>query len=287
MIQLHLGVLLLGVSGLFAKLINLPALDIIAYRSLFTVILLVAFFVVVKQSLRLRSKKDYFTALILGLLATGHWVTYFASIQMTSVAVGMLTLFTYPVITVVVEPLVAKRKPLLKDIVISVVVLFAISLLFPNLWSDSDNFGEDYLWGVACGLLSAVFFALRNIGIQHHFRHVTGSQSMFYQFGVAAVLLVPLTDTSVFSLSTDNLQLLLVFTLFFSAMPHVLFASSIAKTSAKTAGLVACLQPLYGILLSYLLLKEMPNNLTIIGGGIILLAAFYETSQTNKVKKLK
>ena len=147
MVKLHLGVLLLGVSGLFAKLIHLPALDIIAYRSTLTVIVLLCFLTLSKSTIRLNSFKDYRTALILGLLAAVHWLTYFMSIQLSSVAVGMITLFTYPVFTVLIEPLLRKKLPSLRDIFISVLVTFGISMLFPTLWSSSAAITDDYFLG--------------------------------------------------------------------------------------------------------------------------------------------
>ena len=187
MLQLHLGVLLLGVSALFAKLINLPALDIIAYRSLLTIFLLALLLKVFKQSIRLRSWRDYKVAGVLGVLAAIHWLTYFMSVQMTSVSVGMITLFTYPVMTVLLEPLYRKKLPHGRDLIISVIVLLAISLLFPGLWQGATDVSEQYIWGIVLGLISALTFALRNIGIQHYFTGYSGMQGMLYQFAITAI----------------------------------------------------------------------------------------------------
>ncbi len=147
MLQLHLGVLLLGVAALFAKLIDLPALDIIAYRSLLTMFILVTMLKVFKQPIRLRSGRDYKVAVILGVLAAIHWLTYFMSVQMTSVSVGMITLFTYPVMTILLEPLLRKQLPKGQDLLISLVVLFAISLLFPGFWQDTADVSEHIYLG--------------------------------------------------------------------------------------------------------------------------------------------
>ena len=284
MMQLHVSVLLLGMSGIFAKLINLAALDIIAYRSLFTLVALGLFLASTRTNLKLNSGKDYAVALMLGILAALHWLTYFISIQKTTVAIGMIALFTYPVMTVLIEPLLRKRLPKRQDILLSLVVLFGVSLLFPNVWFASDFNGE-YTLGIALGLVSALCFALRNIGIQHYFKEYSARQGMFYQFAVAALLFVPFSDTSPTELSWHHIELLIVFAIFFSALAHVLFSGAISLTSAKTAGLIACLQPLYGIFLSLILLAEVPSWTTLVGGAIILSTAIYETTRTNR--KLK
>lgn len=282
--NLHGGVLLLGVSGLFAKLIELPALDIIAHRSLFTAIALALFLGVTSQRFRLNSGKDYLTVTVLGILAGLHWVTYFLSIQLTTVAVGMVSLFTYPVMIVLLEPLFRKQLPHKKDIGLSLVVLFGISLLMPNLWQSGQEVNEHFYWGIASGLFSALCFALRNIGIQHFFKGYSGTQSMFYQFLIAALLFLPLVQTSVTNIGWHNVQLLIVFAIFFSAMAHVMFTKAIGTVGAKTSGLVACLQPFYGTVLSLLILAEVPTLTTIIGGLIVVFAAVYETAQSGKNK---
>ncbi len=285
MLKLHLGVLLLGVSGLFAKLIDLPALDIIAYRSLLTVVLLFFVLKLSKKKIRLNSFKDYKIALVLGLLAATHWVTYFSSIQMSSVAVGMITLFTYPVFTVLLEPLFRKQLPSVRDIFVSVVVCIGISMLFPTLWNSGIEISEQYLLGIILGVVSAITMALRNIGIQHYFNTYSGTQNMFYQFLVTALVLTPFIDTLPMQISSDDWQLMVFFTACFSAAPHVLFASVIHKLSAKTVGLIAYLQPLYGITLSFFILSEVPTIMTLIGGMIIVAAAIYETFLSNKHNK--
>jgi drug/metabolite transporter (DMT)-like permease len=285
MLQLHLGVMLLGVAGLFAKFLDLPAVDIIAYRALCTSVVLFFLLKIFKSKVRLNSLKDYKIALALGVLAAVHWVTYFASIQFTSVAVGMITLFTYPVMTVLIEPLLRKQLPQLKDILISLFVLFGISLLFPGLWQETQALSSDYMLGIGLGLISALMFALRNIGIQHYFSSYSGMQGMFYQFTVTALLLLPFAGTPAAQLSFDELQLIFILSVFFSAAPHILFANSIKNVSAKTAGLVAYLQPLYGTILGLILLSEVPSITTLLGGAIVVFAALYETVQAGKKSK--
>ncbi|WP_029774047.1 EamA family transporter, partial [Pseudoalteromonas sp. TB51] len=53
-----------------------------------------------------------------------------------------------------------------------------------------------------------------------------------------------------------------------------------------TAGLISCLQPLYGTLLAIVIIHERPTLLTLIGGALIVSAACFETwSITQKARK--
>ncbi len=273
---LHMSVLLFGGTALFSKLIGLSALDITVYRTGVAAIVLFILLTLQKKKITLASAKDYGIAIVLGIVVGIHWVTYFAGMQMAGVTIGIIAFFTYPVITVFLEPLLSKVKvkslPQTKDIVIAVVVLFGIFLLIPEV-----NLGNQITLGIATGVTSAFFFALRNILHKNYFSHYTGPHTMLYQTLVAFIMLGLFVEVPPMQVSNNDWILILLVGVFFTAMPHALFASSLRYLSATTAGLIACLQPLYGSVLAFLLLNERVNVLTIIGGILVVSAALFET----------
>ena len=272
LLYLHIAVLLFGGTALFAKLINLNALDITVYRAAIAGIALLLLLLIQKKNIKLHTRKDYLIALFLGATVGIHWVTYFAGMQMAGVAVGMIAFFTYPVITVFIEPFFHGNKPKLKDLLSAAVVMLGIYLLIP----DAD-FGNDVTLGVLTGIVSAFFFAFRNIIHKRYFSQYSGPQTMFYQTIVASLLLCAFIEVPVMQVSHYNLGLLVVAGVIFTATPHSLFAASLQYLSAATAGLISCLQPLYGTFLAFLLLHEQPSLLTLVGGALVISAAFYET----------
>ena len=60
-------------------------------------------------------------------------------------------------------------------------------------------------------------------------------------------------------------------------MPHTLFAFSLLNLKAKTVSLVACVQVVYATVFAALLLSELPQLSTVIGGLIVVSAAMYES----------
>ncbi|WP_394193829.1 DMT family transporter [Pseudoalteromonas atlantica] len=272
LLYLHIAVLLFGGTALFAKLINLNALDITVYRAAIAGIALLLLLLIQKKNIKLHTRKDYLIALFLGVTVGIHWVTYFAGMQMAGVAVGMIAFFTYPVITVFIEPFFHGNKPKLKDLLSAAVVMLGIYLLIP----DAD-FGNDVTLGVLTGIVSAFFFAFRNIIHKRYFSQYGGPQTMLYQTVVASLLLCAFIEVPVMQVSHYDLGLLVVAGVIFTATPHSLFAASLQYLSAATAGLISCLQPLYGTFLAFLLLHEQPSLLTLVGGALVISAAFYET----------
>lgn len=278
---LHTSVLLFGGTALFSKLIGLSALDITVYRTGVAAIVLFILLTLQKKQISLASAKDYSVAILLGVVVGIHWVTYFAGMQMAGVTVGIIAFFTYPVITVFLEPLLSRskisRKPKVKDIVVAVIVLIGIFLLIPEI-----NLGNQATLGIATGILSAFFFSLRNILHKNYFSHYSGPHTMLYQTLVAFLMLGLFIDVPPMEVTKHDWLLIVLVGVVFTAMPHALFASSLRHLSATTAGLISCLQPLYGGVLAFLLLNERVNVLTVIGGLLVISAALFETWSVSK-----
>ena len=52
-----------------------------------------------------------------------------------------------------------------------------------------------------------------------------------------------------------------------------------------TFSLVACMQPLYGVIFAIVLLNESPTWQTLIGGLLVVSAAVYETVNTHREQR--
>ena len=104
LIILHIAVFLFGFSALFGKLILQDALVIVFGRTLIGAISLFSVLQYSKIKIFIKSKKDFYTLMIAGVLFAIHWFTFFKSIQLSTVAIGALTFSTYPVFVTFLEP---------------------------------------------------------------------------------------------------------------------------------------------------------------------------------------
>jgi len=225
-----------------------------------------------KESIKLHSQKDYLIVLLLGVLLAAHWVTYFHAMQVSSVAVGVIALYTFPVITVFIEPMFHGERPHIKDIVSALAVLFGIYLLVPE-FSLQDSTTQGVLWGV----FSALLFALRNIVQGRYFSAYPARHALFYQAAITIALLLPFGGASIPEVSNFQWSQLLLLGVVFTALPHTLFAHSLLHFKAKTTSLIACLQVVYATFFAAVLLGEWPELTTVVGGMIVVTAAMYES----------
>lgn len=273
----HSAVLIFGLTALFSKLIPLSALEITLLRSIFAVLIIGVIFFWQGRLLRLASLKDYSLVLLLGVLLALHWVTYFHAMQISSIAVGVIALYTFPVMTVFLEPLFHGENPHIKDVISALTVLFGIYLLVPE-FSFNNQTTQGILWGV----LSALFFSLRNIVQGHYFKGYTARHSLFYQTLVTFIVLLPFSFNVIPEVTNIQWIQLLVLGIFFTALPHTLFAFSLLNLKAKSVSLIACVQVVYATIFAALLLNEWPQLSTVIGGLIVVSAAMYESYSTGR-----
>lgn len=280
LLSVHAAVLIFGLTALFSKLIVLSAVEITFLRSIFAILAIAIYIKYLNESFSLNNKRDYLTAALLGLFLTIHWVTYFHAMQVSSIAIGIISLYTYPVITVFIEPFFHGERPHLKDIISALVVLFGIYLLVPEFSVDNQT-----AIGVFWGVLSALMFAMRNIIHGRYFKNYPARHALFYQTLVVIVLLAPFSAQVAPEVSRSQWLLLVALGVFFTAVPHTLFAHSLLHLKAKTASLVGCMQVVYGTFFAAIFLTEIPELTTIAGGLIVISAAAYETVTSGKQKR--
>jgi len=272
--------MLLGGTALFSKLIPLSAIDITFGRSLPGFIMLFIFVKLSGESLKLNSVKDYLIGLGLGLIMAVHWVTYFASMQYATVSVGIIALFTFPVITVLLEQFFEKIRICWQDVVSALVVLLGIWLIVP-----STSLSNDVTLGVIVGVFSAFLYAIRNLMHRRYFSHYSGSKAMAYQIMVICPCLIFFVSDDFYSMDIDTALLLLLLGTVFTAIPHAMVANALKHLRAKTFSLVACMQPFYGVVFAIIVLNETPNWQTLFGGLLVISAAIYETINTQREQR--
>lgn len=272
LLAVHGAIVLLGVTALFSKWIALPALDITLLRSVFAALALALFLLATRSPLGLGRRRDYGMAALLGVLLALHWTTYFHAMQVSTVAVGIIALHTFPVITVFLEPLFHGERLQRRDLGAALLVLTGVYLLVPDFDFDSAA-----LHGVFWGVLSAFLYALRNVLQRHYFHATPASHSLLYQSLAVALVLLPFAGGRVGQVEAGQWLQLLALGVLFTALPHTLFAHSLRFLRAKTASLVACLQVVYASVFAALLLGEVPGLTTLVGGVLVIGASVYES----------
>ncbi|MGE8722826.1 DMT family transporter [Leptospira terpstrae] len=278
-------ILIMGNVTLFAKLLPFPAVTIISGRALFSVIILGLFFWLRGKSVSYRSFKDFLFVFSIGILFALHWVTYFHSIQVSTVAVGMLSLFTYPVFSAILEPLFGGKRPDPFAFFLALFSFFGLFLIVPDISWDNQMFQ-----GVVWGVVSAVLYAIRNLLTKEMHVHYPSAQILFTQLIATTIVLLPFAD-GLFVMLAEPKYLLFQVVLagIFTSLAHTIWIRSLSNLSVTTAGTLSTLSPIYGSLAAWYFLGEVPPERLWLGGGVILFCAIMEVfrKQAESGKKEK
>ncbi|HKW81469.1 MAG TPA: DMT family transporter, partial [Casimicrobiaceae bacterium] len=259
--SLHAAVLLFGLAGLFGKWIDLPAAEIVFGRA---AIAAAALGVLLMRSPTMRAGFEWPMAINGAVLAL-HWWAFFKAIQLSSVAIGLLGYASFPLFVVLLEA-GWLRVPLRGvDLATAGLVVAGLLVLIPEIRADAAIAG-----GLAWGVVSGFSFAFLAVGNRALVPRRPPQAIAFWQNTVAAVCLAPALIAAPIVPGGRDLALLLVLGIACTALAHTLFIASMRTLRAHTAGIVAALEPVYGIALAALLLHELPAPRTIAGAALLV-----------------
>ena len=253
---------------------------IVLGRVFFASITLALILVLSRQSLKIPQGKNSAILVFLGFILSVHWVAFFQSIQVSTVAVGLLSFSSYPVFTTFLEPLFFKEKIIKLNIVFSLFCLMGIFLIIPRFDLDDSTFV-----GVLWGLLASLTFAVLTILNRKLTLQFPSMLLAFYQDLFATLFLLPFFFVLRPSLNTKNVLLLCILGVFCTAGSHTLFIKGMKRISAQTASFIHFLEPVYGIIFAFLFLREIPSLRTILGGVIILAGQIFIILRILKERK--
>jgi len=217
-------------------------------------------------SFKLPHRKNRAIIFLSGLLFTAHWITYFYALYWSNVPIAMLSIFTYPAMTTLLEPLLLKQKFQSVHVLLGILVLIGIYFLVPESFSLLDGKTA----GLLMGLASALVYSLRNILMKTQVNSVDGSVLMTYQAAIAAVVLLPVLFVYPPIPPANQFPFLIGLGLITTAVGHTLFLRSFQRFSISTASLISSVQPVYGIGFGMLFLGEFPEWRSVFGGLLIL-----------------
>lgn len=280
LLALHGAVALFGGAGVLGKLIASPALVIACGRTLVGALALGAGLLVWRgrrsrdaQRPPARRRGGWWPGLLAagGLLAA-HWWAFFAAVQRSTVALGLLTFASYPLFATLLEPVVFRERLRAADLTACAGVLAGLALVVPD-W----NFGTQAGRAALCGLASGLAFALLSLLNRRLLRAAPALALVAAETAVAGLVLLPLAAPGLAAVPGRDWARLILLGVVFTGLAHWAFTAALSRVPVRRAGVTAALEPVYGVALAWLLLGETPGARTLAGGGLIVGATLLAT----------
>lgn len=251
---------------MFGKWLSISPFIIVLGRVFFAALSLAILIWISGRKKSLFPREDMVYFVLLGLILSVHWVSFFKSIQISTVAIGLLSFSTYPVFTTFLEPILTKEQIVKLNIFLSLFCLFGVFLIIPKFDLQNSTY-MGVLWGIFSGFTFSLLTIINRRLAQKHSSLVIAFNQNFF----STLFLVPFLFFLSFPVTGKNILLLLILGVVCTALSHTLFIKGMKNIKAQTASLIHTLEPVYGILFAFLFLNETPSNRTLLGGLVILL----------------
>lgn len=277
---LHIGLLFIATSGWFGRSVDLPVPVVIAWRALIGAICLSAFLFITKTSFKIEKEHRL---LVFGssIFMIGHWLLYFYSLSYSNIPIAMISVFTYPLMTVILEPILLKTKFDRNLIFIGIIMIIGLWVMTPEMSLENK-----FTLGVICGVASALSYTFRNLIMKSLIDKYDASILMCRQTLWAALLLLPMFFLHSDIQPQEDWPWILGLGVITTATGHTMFAKSFKNISISAASITSMIQPLYGIGLGIIFLSEIPDVSTAIGGAIILSGLLLQTLLKRKKARI-
>lgn len=268
LVRLHAAVLIAGGSGLFAKLLAVGPDVLTAGRTVVGAAALAAFATLAGRRLAVAPARDAIGLWLCGAILAAHWLTFFLAIQVSTVAIGLLAFSSYPLFTTFLEPLVFGERLRFADVVPAGGVCLGLYLVVPNL-DPGDGLFRGAFWGV----VSALCYAVLSIATRSYNARQGPLAIAFHQQTGAAAVALPFALSSLPTVSPADWLGIVALGTVFTALGQLLVVASLRSLKARTVSVAFGLEPVYAVVLAWLLLHETPSPRTLLGGGVVCVAA--------------
>ncbi|WNC68335.1 EamA family transporter [Thalassotalea nanhaiensis] len=268
-LSLHGAVILLALCALFAKWLTLPAIYIVVGRSLFAALALFIFCSFTAKRLNI-SKQLLLKLAVSGLLLAIHWWSFFHTIQISSVTLGLLTFACFPLFVGAISVILKWQEFKITTFLQALLCIIGIYLVVSTRPIDTIN-----LSALGYGLFSALSFAVLTLFNKIVVKKNTAITVAFWQNLFAGIWLCPAFFIYQMLPSNDELMLIALLGIVFTAFAHSLLLHSLQLFSAFTVSLTLTLEPLYGIAAAWFFLDERLTMVMLIGATLIVVVNYW------------
>lgn len=268
LLHFHFIVFIFGFTAILGSLISVNSYQIVWFRVLIAALTIIVVIKILKKSIQI-SLSQLLILVFCGFLISLHWVFFFKAIKVSNVSVTLSILSLGAFITSFLEPFFYKKKIVKYEVVFGIIVAAGTIIVFKTQLH--------YLEGIIYALIAvlfSVFFTLINGKIINYLPSLTIS---FYElssgFFIISFILLLRGDFSseLIKITQDDLLWLLILGTICTAYAFVISVDVMKHLSPYTIMISINMEPIYGMLLAYLLLGDNEKMSSLFYVGFFLI----------------
>lgn len=285
LLLLHLIVVILGFTGVLGKLISIPAENLVWYRMMIAFGGIAAYLKLTGRP-AVVSRKQLIRYLGVGAIIAGHWFTFFLSIKISNVSIGLVAFSFTTFFVAVLQPFFFARKIDRTEVLLSILAIAGIATIF--------NVESQYAAGLLVGLLSALLAAIFSLFNARLIARNDATVISLYEMlgGVLFLTLIFLVtgrfDAGFFRVSAADWGWLLILGLVCTSFAYVGTVKVLRSLSPFTVSISINLEPVYGIIMALLIFGESEAmNSGFYFGAVLILASVLINAVIKQKKRQK
>jgi len=268
-LEIHFAVFIFGFAAILGALISVSAATLIFWRSIITVLSFLSF----KEIYRDLKSISFSNAIIyvgIGGVICLHWLCFYGSVKLANASVALIAFSSMSIFTAFIEPLFLKSKIQFIDIVFGLAIIPAMALTVNSL-DFSMHMGA--FVGILSALLGAIFSVLNKKYISRigpvtiTFLNMVG---VLLTISMLLPFIVKIMNIQLYPSNMDWIYITLL-ALGCTTLGFILMTRSFRYISAFSTNFVINLEPVYGVILAIIILREHKDlNLQFYLGVVIL-----------------
>ncbi len=253
-----------GASGIFIKLIDLPATTITFFRMAVPVIILLGY--LHYKGIRL-FRGNYRMMMLASVLNALRMFLFFVGYLYASIGNAVIILFTWPIFGTLFSAIFLKEK-------VSVRTSILIGLAFlgiVTMYVDTEiSFGNEDFIGMAAMLFSAIFFAITAVIFKQKLKVYSRTETIFYQNLVGAVAFLPFVFINTPIPSALQMGAASFYGILIGIVAFMMFFYALKRLKISHYALFTYWEVIAALFFSLLFFGEDITWNMVLGGGLIL-----------------
>jgi len=217
--------------------------------------IILAIFLFFKKELKRLSLKNIMQLFGVGTIISLHWVSFYGSIKYSNVSVSVTCLSTIGFFTSLFEPLIMRRRIDLVEVILGLLAIAGVYLIF--------NFYPEYKTGIIFGIISAMLACLFPIINKKLLNDFSPNTVTLYEMSggfIALCFILPVYlhffPANYFIPTGHDWLWLIILSGVCTVFAFNLSLNSLKHISAFTTNLTYNFEPVYSIILAFIIFKE-------------------------------
>ncbi|WP_081868419.1 DMT family transporter [Flavimarina sp. Hel_I_48] len=268
-LHFHVIVFIWGFTAVLGALITIDAVPLVWYRMLLASITI--FLYIKWKGISLKVNRKTLAGFgIAGVIIALHWLTFFGAIKISNVSITLAMISTGAFFTSILEPIFYKRKVIWYEIFFGLVVIFGLYLIF----EVETRYTEGIIVALISAFLSSVFTLINGKFAQKYRPSVISVYELSAGVLFISVYLLFSSgfDAQFFQIPGMDWIYLIILATICTAYAFIASVKVMKFLSPYTIMLTVNMEPVYGILLAFVILgnAEQMNTGFYYGALLIL-----------------